>query len=347
MTKNSQTALQQQKQQTRQGSSGPVPNIPQQGTMQSTPNNGMRTQQFPGQVGGVTSPSTQSSMSQQQQSTQNGTFPFAQNQMNSVTNASNPQMMGGMNMNNINTQQRQLLMMQQQQQQNHQQQMRGGSGNPAMMNSEAYAMAQERSRQEQQQRMSQANSPANIGSPPMSSSFSNDGNSFPALRSNSTIPGIARSTRSPSDGAPSPLSPQMTRGPSQDMRRMVNPSNMGQMSGFSPQMPNWQQKNQLGQQQQTMPMGHLQPPNYGVQPAAGGNMFGGGPVSNQQNWGSNPYPMASSPNSGGYQQSEQTLLNSRQSSSTPAPQMQHQGNSPPAQQHSLNEFEMFNWGGAQ
>jgi hypothetical protein len=40
------------------------------------------------------------------------------------------------------------------------------------------------------------------------------------------------------------------------------------------------------------------------------------------------------------------MMTSRQSSSTPAP-MQHQGNSPPAQQNSLNEFEMFNWGGGQ
>lgn len=226
----------------------------------------------------------------------------------------------------------------------------GGSGNPAMINAETYAMAQERLRQEQHQRLSQANSPTNAGSPPMSSPFSNDANSFPVLRSNSAIPGIARSTRSPSDGATSPMSPQISRGPSQDMRRMMNPNmggGMGQMQGFNSQMSNWQQKNQLGQLQpmpMPMPMGHLQPPNYGLQPSASGNSFGGGLTSNQ-NWGSNPYPMVPSPSSGGYQP-EQMMI-SRQSSSTPAPQMQPQSNSPPIQQTSLNEFEMFNWGGGQ
>lgn len=328
------------------GGSGPGagPSMPQQGSVSGMPNNGMRNQQqqFPGRVGGATSPANQPLMAQQQQQQQpqNGTFPFGQNQMNSGTSASNSQMMGamgGLNMNNLTPQQRQLLMIQHQQQQ-----MRAsGSGNPAMMNPDAYAMVQERSRQEQQQRMSQANSPTNAGSPPMSSSFGNDTNPFPALRSNSAIPGIARSTRSPSDGALSPMSPQMPRGPTQDMRRMMNSSmsgGMGQMSGFNQQMPNWQQKNQLGQQlQQSVPMGHLQQaPNYGVQPGAGGNSFGGSPVSNH-NWGTNQYPMASSPNSGGYP--DQTMI-PRQSSSTPAPQMQ---GSPTAQQTSPNEFDLFNW----
>ncbi|KIM83981.1 hypothetical protein PILCRDRAFT_421619 [Piloderma croceum F 1598] len=285
------------------------------------PNNGMpRNQQFPGQASGATSPSNQQSMPQQHQQPQqpqNGGFPFGPNQMNPGANVSNSQMLGA----------------------HQQQQMRaGGSGNPAMMNPDAYAMVQERARQEQQQRMSQANSPANAGSPPMSSSFGNDTNNFPALRSNSTIPGIARSTRSPSDGAPSPMSPQMPRG-TQDMRRMMDPSmgrgGMGQIPGFNQQMPNWQQKNQLGQQQQSMSMGQLQPTNYGLPQGTGGNSFGGG-----QNWGTNQYPMASSPNSGGVYQ-DQTMI-SRQSSSTPAPQMQ---GSPPPQQTLQNEFEMFNWGG--
>ena len=329
-----------------------MPSISQQSPMQGMQNNGMRNQQFQGQVASAASPPNQPSMphqqQQQQQSPQNGTFPFAQNQMNPSTNVPNSQMMmGSMNISNLNPQQRQLLMMHHQQQQNQQQQQQraGSSGNPVMMNSEAYAMAQERSRQEHQQRLSQANSPINAGSPPMSSSFSND---FPALRSNSTIPGIARSTRSPSDGAPSPMSPQMPRGPSQDMRRTVNPSmsgGMGQMPGFSPQMPNWQQKNQLGgQQQQPMSMGHLQPPAYGLQQGTGGNSFGGG-LGFNQNWGANPYPLAPSPNSGGFQQPEQ-MLTSRQSSSTPAPQMQPQANSPSALYPLPNEFE-FSWAGGQ
>jgi hypothetical protein len=334
--------MQQKQQQNRQAAGGSVPgvgpNMPQPGSM---PNNSMsRNQQFPSQASGATSPSNQQSMPQQHQQPQqpqNGGFPFGPNQMNPGANASNSQMLGavgGMNMNNLTNQQR-LMMMQHQQQQ-----MRaGGSGNPAMMNSDAYAMVQERARQEQQQRMSQANSPTNAGSPPMSSSFGSDTNNFPALRSNSTIPGIARSTRSPSDGAPSPMSPQIPRGPTQDMRRMMDPSmgrgGMGQMPGFNQQMPNWQQKNQLGQQQQSMSMGQLQPTNYGLPQGTGGNSFGGG-----QNWGTNQYPMASSPNSGGVYQ-DQSMI-SRQSSSTPAPQMQ---GSPPPQQTLQNEFEMFNWGG--
>jgi len=140
------------------------------------------------------------------------------------------------------------------------------------------------------------------------------------------------------------------------MRRLMN-SNMGgggmgqvsgqmsgQMSGFNQQqMPNWQQKNQMGQQQQSVPMSHLQPQNYGGQPG-GGNSFGNNPMSNQ-NWGVNQYPMVSSPNSGGYQL-DQTMT-PRQSSLTPAPQLQPQGNSPPTQQPSLNEFELFNWAGGQ
>jgi hypothetical protein len=313
--------------------------------MQALPNNGMRNQQFPGQTGqvsGSTSPPNQP----QQHPPQNSNFTFNQNQMNPGANAPNPQLTGGLGGMNVTPQQRQLLMMQQQQQQ-HQQMRASGSGNPAMMNSEAYAMAQERSRQEQQQRMSQAHSPPNNSSPPMSSSFGNDAILFPALRSNSTIPGIARSTRSPSDGAPSPMSPQMSRGSSQDMRRMMNPNmgasmggGMGQMPGFNQQMPNWQPKNQLGQQQQSIPIGNLQMPNFGVQPGAA-NSFASGLTSNQ-NWGVNQYPMASSPNSGGYLL--EPSMPARQSSSTPAPQMQSHG-SPPIPQILPNEFEMFSWGG--
>lgn len=315
--------------------------MPQPSSMQGMPNNGMpRNQQFPGQTSGATSPSNQQSMPQQHQQPQqpqNGGFPFGSNQMNPGANASSSQMLGavgGMNMNNLTNQQRLMVM------QHQQHQMRaGGSANPAMMNPDAYAMAQERARQEQQQRMSQANSPTNAGSPPISSSFGSDTNNFPALRSNSTIPGIARSTRSPSDGVPSPMSPQMPRG-TQDMRRMMDPNmgrgGIGQIPGFNQQMPNWQQKNQLGQQQQPS-MGQMQPANYSLPQGTGGNSFGGG-----QNWGTNQYPMASSPNSGGVYQ-DQTMI-SRQSSSTPAPQMQ---GSPPPQQTLQNEFEMFNWGGGQ
>jgi hypothetical protein len=325
----------------------------QQQSMQPMQNAGMRGAQYPGQSG-VTSPTSSHSLTAQpQQSPQNGTFPSAQNQLNSGANFANPQMMGGMsgmNFSNATPQQRQLFMLQHQQQQQQQQQqhMRTASGNanPPMMTSEQYAMAQERLRQEQQ-RMSQAASPTNAGSPPMSASGS-DGNTFPVLRSNATLPGISRSTLSPSDGAPTPMSPQMPRGsmPMQDMRRIANPTMgggmggqmmSGQMPGFNQQMGNWQQKNQ---QQQSMPMAHLQPPNYGVQPfVAGGNSYGS--AAPNQTW-SGQYSLAPSPNSGGYQQLEQT----RQSSSTPAPQqLQIHSNSPPAQHTSPSDLEIFNWNG--
>lgn len=317
--------------------------MPQQ-AMQPLQNNGMRGPQF----GGATSPtSNQVSMGQQQQQQpQNGNFPFAQNQMNpgggGGATAPNPAMMGNMNQMNMNMnaltpQQRQLLMMQQQQQQNR----AGNNGNGAMMNNpDAYAMVQERYRQEQQQRLSQqAGLNNNAGSPPMSAGAGSD--IFPALRSNSSsIPGIARSTRSPSDGAASPMSPQISRGPQQDMRRMMSGGANGMgggVGGFSPQLPNWQQKNQ--QTQQPMPMGHLQPPSYG-----GGGVGGGG--GGGQNW--NGYPLAPSPNSGGYQ--PERTHTPRQSSLTPVPpqqQMQPLAHSPPPQQqhNSPNEFELFNWNG--
>jgi hypothetical protein len=309
----------------------------QQPAMQPMQNNGMRGPQYPSQSGGVTSPtSSQSSTVQQQQSPQSGTFPFSQNQMN-IGAAVNTQMMSGMGamngMNLNNPQQRQLFMLQQQQQQH----MRTASGgaNSTMMNPDQYAMTQERFRQEQL-RMSQAGSPTNASSPQMSAAGS-DGQSFPALRSNSTLPGIARSTRSPSDGALTPMSPQIPRGSLQDMRRMANSSMGGQMGGqmpgFNQQMPNWQQKNQ---QQQSMPMAHLQPPNYGVQPSVvAGNSYGN--AAGNQSW------PGQYPNPGGYQ-----LEQTRQSSSTPAPQqqqMQSSVNSPPAQQPLASELEIFNWNG--
>lgn len=236
-----------------------------------------------------------------------------------------------MNINSLTPQQRQLLMMQHQQQQ-----MRpggGGNGNNGAsptINAEMYGQMQQ-AQERAQQRMSQAGSPANAGSSPMSGF--NDGNAFPALRSNQAISDIARSTRSPSDGAASPMSPHVGR-IQPDMRRMVSGGMPGGMpTGFNQQMPNWQQKNQ---QQQSMPM-TMQAPNYGVQPSApGSNSYGGA----GQNWGANQYPMTvPSPGSAGGYQPERTRT-PRQSSSTPGPQMQpqSQANSPPVQP----EFE-FNW----
>ena len=89
------------------------------------------------------------------------------------------------NLNAMTNNQRQLLMIQQ---------MRaGGSGNtnnPQLMNAQT-APSPERIRPEQP-RMSP-------GSPPSQLPMGMDMNSFPMMRSNSTVPGIARSTRSPTD----------------------------------------------------------------------------------------------------------------------------------------------------
>lgn len=332
----------------------PMPSMLQQQSMQVTQNAGMRGPQYPNQTGGVTSPTlNQPSMPQlQQQSPQNGGFSFTQNQLNNVPN---PQMigsMGGMNMNNTIPQQRQLLMLQQQQQQH----MRtsGGNANPGMMPPEQYTMVQER-----MQRMSQAVSPTNAGSPVPMSVSGNDGNAFPVLRSNAhTLPTISRSTLSPSDGTPTPMSPQIPRGSMQDMRRMATPAMGGggmgggemmggqQMSGFNPQMAaaNWQQQKNPQPQQQSMPMGHLQPPNYGVQAFVGGGNAYGNAVPNQT-WPGQQYSSLASPTNSFYPQLEQT----RQSSSTPGPQQQLQMhpliNSPPAQHTSPTELDLFGWNG--
>ena len=302
---------------------GPIPGLPpQQNPMQSLQNNGMQGQQF---GGGATSPT---SMGQQLQ--QNGQF---QPQMNTGGNMSNPQVMGNMGQINLsNPQDRQRLMVmqqqQQQQQQLHQRNQGGGGGNnqnPGFMNNDQYALAQERFRQEQQQRMSQGSS--NAGSPP--GGLMND---FPVLRSNTSIPGIARSTRSPSDGA---SSPQMQRNFQPDMRRLMaanmagNAGGMGgQMPGQNPPLPNWQLKNQQAQQHQPMSMGQFQHPS--------GNQYGGG-GQGQNQWSGF---LAPSPNSGGFQPERSGTP--RQASQTPTPQQQIQAHSPPAQG---GEFDLFNWNG--
>ncbi|KAI6128380.1 hypothetical protein EDD16DRAFT_126793 [Pisolithus croceorrhizus] len=167
-----------------------------------------------------------------QQSSQNGMFPYGQHhggggsgidpRMAGVAGGSNfSQQMPG-NMGNVNmNQQRQLMLMQQQQQQQQQQQMRNMNGNlntsggvsaAGMMNSQQHGtygmnprmMGQLGASSQQQQPQSPQPPGAAGGGSPMVPT--ND--TFPALRSNSTIPGIARSTRSPSDGVHSPMTPR-------------------------------------------------------------------------------------------------------------------------------------------
>lgn len=239
-------------------------------------------------------------MSQQQQMinspAQNGMFSFGQGHTNpgmdpriAGTNFSS-QMQGGMP-NNMNVnQQRQLMLMQQQQQQ-----MRNTNGNvnavPNMMNSQqhAYAMAQ---------RMAQAGPSqpgGGVSGSPMSAPA---GDQFPALRSNSTIPGIARSARSPSDGVHSPMTPRAPSRLSQQPQLQQNDYSQALMqhshaamaqnpATFSPQVqnPNWPQSGQQPMQQQIgMVTGQMNgyPMNSPNNAGVGGGFFGSAP--SNPNW---------------------------------------------------------------
>lgn len=238
-------------------------------------------------------------MSQQQQvissPAQNGMFSFAQGHANPGMDprmaGSNfpPQMQGGMPNNMNMNQQRQLMLMQQQ--------MRNTNGNmnavPNMMNSQqhAYAMAQ---------RMAQAGPSqpgSGVGGSPMSAPA---GDQFPALRSNSTIPGIARSGRSPSDGVHSPMTPRAPSRLSQQPQLQQNDyahvmmqhshAAMAQNPAtFNPQVqnPNWPQSGQQPMQQQmSMVAGQMNgyamnsPSSVGV----GGGFFGSAPSPSNPNW---------------------------------------------------------------
>ncbi|KAJ7163781.1 hypothetical protein C8R43DRAFT_988630 [Mycena crocata] len=322
--------------------------------------------QFPGQSSPV------SPIAQMGQSPQNAMFPMnAGMDLRAMNSTPLPGGGGGMGgggmMNGMTPQQRQLLMMQQQQQ-------RGGGGgmggggmgggmNSPMGMSPQQQMAfqqqqQDRMRMEAQQRMAavqQGGSPPHPGSPMMG------GSEFPALRSNASIPGIARIARSPSDG--SPMTPRMTpvRGPSlgaEDYQRMMQQRGGGMpgqnggggfggpQQGFAPQPPqNWQQ-NQLQQQMQMsgggggqfgMGMGGGGPrpgSGYGGAPSPPGSGGGMGGPGGAQNWGQGPggYPFSGSPGAGG------DLGMQRHMSGTPAPQMQ-QNTSPPGDA----DFDPFNW----
>ena len=333
-----------------------MPNIHQAPGMSSSmqSNTGMSGAQYSNQSTSSVSPV--SHQSQMAQAPQNTMFALGnQGQGNGDPRAviSTPQggLAGGINVNNLTSQQRQLLM----------QQSRGaGGGNPnpaMMMNSQqaAYAhqqqMQQERMRQEHQQRVAQsqqASSPTHAGSPmPLPV---ND--TFPTLRSNSAIPGIARSTRSPSDSAPSPMTPRApTRGPSlgqEDYQRaMMQQAPSRAMTVQSPafnqhiQASNWQQN----QQQQAMQMSHGQGSTYGMTPPGSAGLgvspYGGVPSPpNSQNWSQGIYPFAPSPG----QQSDHPQT-PRHMSATPAPQqqMQPQNTSPPAEQFGPSDFDIFNW----
>lgn len=209
----------------------------------------------------------------------------------------------------------------------------------------------------QQQRMAQqAGSSPHIGSPMLGGAV--DGNNFPpALRSNPSVPGIARSTRTPSDHAASPMTPQLgqrTLNPMQDEynrammgggQRNMNPHAQAGGMGINTSWPQNQHQNQQSPQQMGQPQGGFGMATPG---SAGGYSVGmaGNSSSPHQQWnqgGQFPFS-AGSP----AQQSDvMTLQPPRQASATPAPLQQQQPslaqNSPMGEQTGLNDFDIFNW----
>lgn len=177
---------------------------------------------------------------------QNNMFPAGMQGANAgaVTGAGG---MSGININNLNPHQRQLLIMQQQQRAGTNMGMgnvgmssgaapgaSGSSASAMMMNSQQMGLSPQQLQQQQQQRMGGGQMNVGVGSPMLGGS-----NDFPpALRPNNSIPGIARSTRSPSDNSSSPITPRSgnavgraaSMGP-EDYQRML----MKQQQGQSPQ----------------------------------------------------------------------------------------------------------------
>lgn len=208
------------------------------------------------------------------------------------------------NLNAMTANQRQLLLIQQ---------MRtGGSGNatnPPLLNAQT-APSPERIRTDQP-RMSP-------GSPPMGVGM--DMNSFPMMRSNSTVPGIARSARSPTD--PTGLQGRLVSNNQEEMQRafaaqqqrnmMVSQGNTGfvnpQQMLAGGNAGNWQQQvgdgmGVMGQQpQQPQQRSPTQPQNFGMLPTQQPSNFGS-PMIPQQQWntagGSMQYPFPTAPSPGG------------------------------------------------
>lgn len=208
-----------------------------------------------------------------------------------------------------NQHQRRFLMMQQMG--------AGGSGNatsPPLLSPQTVS-SPERMRTDQP-RMSP-------GSPSSQLPMGMDVNSFPMMRSNSTVPGIARSTRSPTD--PAGLQGRVISNNQEEMQRAFAAQQQRNMmtgqgnSGFvNPQQMlaggnsgNWQQQvgggmgmmsQQPQQPQQHQHQSPTQPQNFGMLPTHQAGNFGSSMVSPQQ-WnaggGSMQYPFPTSPSPGG------------------------------------------------
>lgn len=273
--------------------------------------------------------------------------------------------MAGMNMNNLTPQQRQHLIQQQQHQQRNSSGGGGGGGsqggmnmnisnnsqmniNPMQMN-QVNVNPQLAAFQEQQRiRMAQERM-ALAGAGNAVRGISPTSPDPGAFRSNSTIPGIARSARSPTDASTS-ISPvhnqtQTSRGggnmgmTQEDYQRMMMQHQQGQAQAVRAmaQSPafgqqGWGQQLQERQQQQQF---RMSPP---------GSAVGAPSPPNSQNWNGAQYPFSSSsPVGGGGGIGEMQQL--RHLSATPAPQQQRQmtpqnTTSPPTAE---NEADWFTW----
>ncbi|KAI0092504.1 hypothetical protein BDY19DRAFT_488840 [Irpex rosettiformis] len=226
------------------------------------------------------------------------------------------------NLQSLTPVQKQQLMMLQQHQQ-----MRSGNVNPNMLNQQALTMQQ----QHQQRIIQQMASSAHVGSP-MLGGTADGGNFPPSLRSNPSVPGIARSTRTPSDHSQSPMTPQLSQlGGQRGMNQLPQAGMGGNMN------QSWPQNSQMGQGQ-----------GYGMSPPNSAGGFGGmsggasSPMSNQQ-WNQNSQMMFSG--GMGNQQLGDIggLPISRQTSATPVPQPQLAQNSPMGDGAGMNDFDIFNW----
>lgn len=261
----------------------------------------------------------------------------------------------------MNPQQRQLFLMQQQQA------LQRGNSTSGMMNQQMLS----------QQRMAQAGSPTHNNPGMMGmGGVQSDGASFPALRSNPGVPGIARSIRTPSDHMQSPMTPQ--RGTSQTpddyQRAMMQQQQQqqgqrgmtpGQDGGFMG-MGNAGMQGSAGWggqgQQNVAGMGGG---SYGMTPPNSAGVVGQGSpfVGGMSNGVSSPvvgsswsqgagFSTGSPVGQGQVQQHQQQMGVGgvdvvgpvRQTSMTPAPHSQMSQNSPVVgDQTGMSDFDLFNW----
>lgn len=262
----------------------------------------------------------------------------------------------------LNPQHKQLYLMQQQQHMRN-----SGMSNPGMMNPQMMA-AQER--MQQQQRITQASLNANAGMQ-MSGAMDASGH-IPTLRSNPSMSGITRHTRTPSDSAASPsagMSQRISGHTSDDLQRAMM-LQQAQQRGMTPQQMMQQNAGPMqvnfaqNVQQQMSSMGQgagsygMSPPNSaGPGAGFGGGMqggMGGTPqpgTGGQNQWqqqnaiglGTGQFPFVA-PSPAASQHHSDPSMTPRQMSATPAPGQAMAQNSPQVDQGGLADFgDIFNW----